>query len=106
MKNKIVKHPYPLPSTSSLWSSVYLGSQIKLRRLFGEHGPEQEELVAWLASLVAGVLASVKREYYGSTANCFPFPTILQYFFAKYFSLTDSMWTELNWCFFSYDNAI
>lgn len=45
MKNKIVKHPYPLPSTSSLWSSVYLGSQIKLRRLFGEHGPEQEELV-------------------------------------------------------------
>ena len=45
MKNKIVKHPYPLPSTSSLWSSVYLVSQIKLRRLFGEHGAEQEELV-------------------------------------------------------------
>lgn len=45
MKNKIIKHPYPLPSNSSLWSSVYLGSQIKLRKLFGEHGPEQEGLV-------------------------------------------------------------
>lgn len=90
MKNKIIEHPYPLPSNSSLWSSVYLGSQIKLRSLFGEHGPEQEELVVRLASLVAGVVVSVKREYYGSTANYFPFPTFPQYIFAKHFNLTDS----------------
>ena len=106
MKNKSIEHPYPLPSNSSLWSSVYLGSQIKLRKLFGEHGPEQEGLVLWFASLVAGVLASFKREFYGSTANYFPFPTFPQYIFAKHFNLTDSTWTELNWCFFSYDNTI
>lgn len=40
----MVRHPYPLPSTSSLWSAVYLGSQIKLRMLFGERGLEQKEL--------------------------------------------------------------
>lgn len=40
----MVRHPYPLSRTSSLWSAVYLGSQIKRRMLFGERGLEQKEL--------------------------------------------------------------